>query len=122
MIKNNRVLIVTIIFFAFIMLASTIVIASPIDDPNSYRPSSDIGDVSGVTDKANIVIGTITTIGIVVSVITLLILGIKYMLGSVSEKAEYKKSMIPYIIGVALLLSVSTIVSIIAKLTGETIK
>ena len=43
------------------------------------------------------------------------------MIGSVEEKAEYKKSMIPYIIGVFLLLATSTIVGIIARLTQETL-
>ena len=49
----------------------------------------------------------------------LLILGIKYMLGSASEKAEYKKSMLPYIIGAFLLFSASIIVNIIASIVQE---
>ncbi|MEI3401230.1 MAG: hypothetical protein V8R51_02250 [Clostridia bacterium] len=39
------------------------------------------------------------TVGIVLSVVILIILGIKYMMGSAEEKAEYKKTMIPYLIG-----------------------
>ena len=42
-----------------------------------------------------------------------MILGIKYMIGSVEEKAEYKKTMMPYIIGTTILFAASTIVSII---------
>ena len=38
-----------------------------------------------------------------VSVITLVVLGIKYMVGSIEERAEYKKSMIPYLIGAFLI-------------------
>jgi len=55
----------------------------------------------------------LTTIGIVVAVIVLLVLGIKYMIGSAQEKAEYKKTMIPYIIGAVLLLSASGIVRLL---------
>ena len=33
----------------------------------------------------------------------LMVLGIKYMMGSAEEKAEYKKTMIPYLIGAVLL-------------------
>jgi len=55
----------------------------------------------------------ITTIGIVVAVIVILILGIKYMMGSASEKAEYKKTMIPYVVGAVLILGGSAIVKII---------
>lgn len=55
----------------------------------------------------------ITTVGIVVAVIVILILGIKYMMGSASEKAEYKKTMIPYVVGAMLILGGSAIVKII---------
>lgn len=39
------------------------------------------------------------TIGIVVAVITGIVIGIKYMLGSVEEKADIKGLLIPYIVG-----------------------
>ena len=55
------------------------------------------------------------TVGIVVAVITLLILGIKYMMGSASEKAEYKKTMILYVVGITLLLGASAIVKALAS-------
>ena len=42
---------------------------------------------SSVTKIGNQVIGIITTVGVVVAVVILLILGIKYMMGSASEKA-----------------------------------
>ena len=50
-----------------------------------------------------------TTIGIIVAVVVLLVLGIKYMMGSASEKAEYKKTMIPYLVGALLIFGASAI-------------
>ena len=38
------------------------------------------------------------------------------MVGSVEERAEYKKSMIPYLVGAVLLFAGSVVVSIIANL------
>ena len=38
------------------------------------------------------------------------------MIGSVEEKAEYKKTMIPYLIGVFMIGSISVIVRLIATL------
>lgn len=78
------------------------------------------GDEEIITQKANTIIGAVVTVGIVASVITLLILGIKYMIGSTEEKAEYKKSMIPYLVGAVLLFATSAIVSIIATIAKET--
>jgi len=89
----------------------------PLEDPNSFRPGNiDSQDTNVITDKVNGIIGTIVTIGVIISVITLCILGIKYMIGSVEERAEYKKTMIPYIIGAVLLFSTSSIVGIIANI------
>lgn len=55
----------------------------------------------------NAIFGIVRTIGIIFSVGTLMLLGIKYMLGSVEEKAEYKKSFGIYILGATLVFAVS---------------
>lgn len=125
MIRNNKLLIIEIIFLMLIIFfipTYSKATGSPIDNPGGYKPGGiSSTDSDKIVAKANPILGTITVVGIVVSAITLTILGIKYMIGSVEEKAEYKKSMIPYIIGVFLLLATSTIVGIIARLTQGTL-
>lgn len=59
------------------------------------------------------VISVITTIGSILSVIVLIVLGIKYMMGSVEERAEYKKTMMPYVIGATILFGASIFASAI---------
>ena len=73
------------------------------------------GDVEtgGITTVGANLVSIITTIGIIVAVIVLLIIGIKYMMGSAEEKAEYKKTMIPYVIGALLIFAATTIVSVL---------
>ena len=71
------------------------------------------------TDVMNIgnqIIGIITTVGVVVAVVILLVLGIKYMMGSASEKAEYKKTMIPYLVGAILIFGASAITKVVVGL------
>ena len=46
-------------------------------------------------------------------------LGMKYMVGSVEEKAEYKKTMLPIVVGMILLVCTSTIVSIIYNIVSQ---
>lgn len=65
------------------------------------------------------ILNNISVIGIIISVIVLVVMGIKYMIGSASEKAEYKKSMIPYLVGVILLVATTKIVEMIVKVVGE---
>lgn len=126
MIKNNKLVIIAIVFLILILFAIptySIATENPIDNPGSYKPGGiSSTDSDKIVNRVNPILGTITVIGIVISAITLTVLGIKYMIGSVEEKAEYKKSMIPYIIGVVLLLAASTAVGLIAKLTQEAIK
>ena len=59
------------------------------------------------------IIKVITTVGSICSVVVLIILGMKYMMGSVEEKAEYKKTLLPYAIGAGMVFAASSLVSVI---------
>ena len=71
-----------------------------------------IGNVGGS------IVGILQAIGIVVSIAVLIVLGIKYMLGSAEEKAEYKKTMLPYVIGAVLIFAASALAGVIANFAG----
>lgn len=71
-----------------------------------------------VMNIGNQIIGIITTVGVVVAVVILLVLGIKYMMGSASEKAEYKKTMIPYLVGAILIFGASAITKVVVSLAS----
>lgn len=89
-------------------------------DPNDYKPPTLTSDeAQPAMDKIKPIIGVITTIGIITSVATLVVLGIKYMVGSIEEKAEYKKSMIPYLIGAFLIFAISTVVTFIMNISNN---
>lgn len=59
------------------------------------------------------IIGAIQAIGSLVSVGILVVLGIKYMMGSAEEKADYKKSMIPYLVGAILIFAASALAQVV---------
>ena len=72
--------------------------------------------VTGADELKNVgmgMVGILRTVGIILSVVILIILGIKYMMGSAEEKADYKKSMIPYIVGAALIFAASAFAQVI---------
>lgn len=80
-------------------------------DLNSY-----VGDGFGssvFSTRVNKIAGTLTAIGIVTSVVGLIAIGLKYMMGSVEERADYKKTLIPYIVGCLLVFTVSIIPQLI---------
>lgn len=67
----------------------------------------------------NVIFGIVRVIGIILSVVTLMLLGIKYMIGSVEEKAEYKKTFGIYIIGALMVFAISTFIDVIYKFIKE---
>lgn len=59
------------------------------------------------------IVGVIQIVGVVIAVVVILVIGIKYIIGSAEEKAEYKKTMIPYVVGAILIFAGSTIVNVL---------
>lgn len=103
-----------IIIMALVMLNTSVYAANSIIDGMKPNYSDDSG-IGGVGQK---ITNIISTVGIVVAVIVLLILGIKYMIGSASEKAEYKKTMIPYLVGAVLVFGASAIAKVVVSMAS----
>ena len=99
--KMSKVLI-TVLCFAIIASLSASVWARTIGNVN-INPETSGNGTNTAQSIGNKVIGVIQVVGILISVGVLMVLGIKYMMGSAEEKAEYKKTFIPYIIGAILL-------------------
>lgn len=112
--NTKRMKILTMIFSALIMvvmLGTVVFAADSAVTPGSLTPKYE--GTSGITDFGRKIMGIIQTIGVVIAVVILMVLGIKYMMGSAEEKAEYKKTMIPYVIGAVLIFGASTIANMV---------
>lgn len=89
--------------------------SGPFIKPDDYKPS-ELTNAGTVLTKGNIIIGGIQFIGSIVSVIALILIGIKFIVGSAEERAEYKESMKPYIIGAILVFSTANLLGIISEI------
>ena len=87
---------------------------------NPYEIDKNGVDEKTVTKYTNNVYSILYIVAIVVSVIALMILGLKYIIGSATEKAEYKKTLVPVIIGICVVVFITTILGIFASF-GKTI-
>lgn len=67
------------------------------------------------------VLEAIQVIGVTVAVVMLIVLGMKYMLSSASERAEIKKHAVIYIIGAVILFGASGIAKIIKTFAANSI-
>ena len=110
--KSIKIIATLLLAVMIISMFSTVFAAEPkagVTDPSSLSGTG--------TDKFDSIgkriIGMVQAIGSIVSVLILVVLGIKYMMGSAEEKAEYKKTMIPYLIGAILIFAASNIASMI---------
>lgn len=68
----------------------------------------------------NIIVGVVKAIGTALALLMLTIMGVKYIMGSVEEKATYKQTMIPYLIGAILIFSGAQITQIIYDAISKT--
>lgn len=86
-------------------------------NPDEYVQSTDNNQAA--INIANIIVWIIRTVGIAISVLMLTIIGIKYIMGSVEEKAQYKQTMWPYVIGAVLIFAGSSVVTIIYNIMNQ---
>ena len=111
----KKVLKISILLIIIIMLISisnnTFALDSYLD---KYRPDDPKDqEVTELTNRVSIVLGAVRNIGIITSVISLMIIGVKYILGSVEEKSKYKEVLLPWVIGCIILATGTTLVSYI---------
>lgn len=107
--KAMKIISVLSIIVCIIMAVTPVFAFSPVDMKNKVDTNNtdDIGNIGGK------LMGIIQVVGVVIAVLVLMVLGVKYMMGSAEEKAEYKKTMIPYIVGAILIFAAATIANAI---------
>lgn len=89
-------------------------------DTDKYKPGDlTEDDYKTAFEMGGTIVNVLSTVGTVIAVAGIMILGIKYMMGSIEEKAEYKKTMIPYLVGCIFIFCIPKIVSIIYSIVKE---
>ena len=115
--KNNNLIkisVLLILITVFILFSYTISRAESIN-PEQFNPGTNKGSEK-LSNMGGVVLGIINAIGAFVAVGMLMVMGIKFMLGSIEEKAEYKSLMFPYVLGAILLFSGTTLLNLIYRL------
>ena len=110
--KSIKIVSILMIAMMLIMVSTSVfAVADPgaiIDQvPITYGGNPDF------SAKVGKIIGFLQWAGAIAGVLIITIFGIKYMMGSLEEKAEYKKSMIPFIVGAVVLIAAPQIAKLI---------
>lgn len=105
---NKKIKIVSIIlailFIIFCVFQSVYAYEIPTGKPVNNSDAEDFGGK---------IITVASVIGSFLSIIVLIVIGIKYMIGGTEEKASYKKSLLPYVIGCIIVFAASTLAGVI---------
>ncbi len=111
--KISKIIAVLLIVMMLVAIGTNVfATVAGVSDPSTLTGKS-VSGTEKITGIGNQIITILTIVGTVASVIVLIILGLKYMMGSAEEKAEYKKTMMPYVIGAALVFAASAIAGIL---------
>ena len=113
--KKRIVKILTIILMVFALVNITNFVYA--DDINT-EDIAGIYTKDGVSDldtKTGKILSIVQIAGTAISLVALLILGMKYMLSSPNDKATIKEKMVPYVIGVIIFFAASNLVTIVLK-------
>lgn len=116
-----KIIAMLVVVIMAVMVISPVYAANEVSSSVLTELDGKIGSASGssgkMTDIAAEIIAFIRNLALVLGVVMLSILGIKYMLGSAEEKASYKKTLIPLVVGIIVVMAASTLVSMIYGFT-----
>lgn len=121
--KIQKIIIAFVILFCGLFVFCNQIYASitdPITDPGYYKPGYNLNsNNTKFIERANLILGVIRVFGTLISVVTLMTLGIRYMLAGAQDKALYKETLGPYVIGAIMVFAIPNIIGVIFDLLGS---
>lgn len=110
--KTLKILTTVATILLVIAMGATTVLGAELT-PNQVKANASTNTVNSLNSIGGSILGVLQAVGTILAVIIITVIGIKYMLGSAEEKAEYKKTMMPYIIGAVIIFAAPTIANIV---------
>ena len=101
--------IVSILMIAMMMC----MVATPVLAVTATVTPTQPTDTAGILKLAGKILGFLQWIALIGGVLIIAVLGIKYMMGSLEEKAEYKKVLPGYFIGAIMVVAISQFIAVI---------
>lgn len=114
--------IIIIMLIALICLSSISYVhasSDPIENPDFYAPKDTTGNNTKFIEIGNTIISIMQVLGTVIAVVAIMVIGIRYMFGSLQDRANFKETMIPYLIGAIMVFAIPTILKVIFDLVNS---
>jgi len=118
--RSVKIISIMLMALMIVFTTSTVCFAEQVNVGGvMINKDGEAGDTNELANKAANIVATIRNVAAIAAVVIIAILGVKYMLGSVEEKAEYKKSFMPLIVGVVVVTLALQIAAMIFSVAGE---
>lgn len=113
--KTIKIMSIVLIAIMLVASISSVALADTVTDVlnNMVNTDTSSNTTDGLTSLGGNIVAIVQVVGIVIAVIVILVIGIKYLVASPEGKAEYKKTMIPYLVGAVLIFAGTTIVNVV---------
>lgn len=98
-----------------LMVACTVLPVFADVNMDNIKPNGTKSDTQ-MEKVGSVIVSYITSAAMVIAVVMIAVLGIKYMIGSAEEKADYKKTLVPLLVGAILVFGASAVAKIIVGL------
>ena len=109
---KKSILSVLLLTVALVLTVSSIAFAVTIPEP---EPTPELNPLGGK------IIGLVQAVGTIVAVVMLIVVGIKYLTSSPEGKAQYKGTMMAYVVGAILIFAASNLVKLIYNWTSSNV-
>lgn len=96
---------------AMLTMAATPVLGVDFDNATKNLQATNPENVDNMTQLVSKILGFLQWFAIIGGILIITILGIKYMMGSLEEKADYKKNFISLVIGIIVIMGATSIAS-----------
>ena len=116
--KQVRVITAIIMIIAILFSIMNVAYAATAKQTLDDVKKGDTVNLDDVTNLGQKIVGIMQIVGVVIAVVVLLVIGIKYLIGSAEERAEYKKTMIPYLVGAILIFASTTMVRVVYNIAN----
>jgi len=119
--KLEKIIIISILVITILLSSMTPIFAASFN-PEYYKPSYQaVNEKSDAMVIASKIISVVSIVAGIIFVTTILLLGIRYMIGSLEEKASYKKTMVPVLIGGILIFGISAVLRFVLSIVPQEI-
>lgn len=116
--KKMKIIFTIMLTVVLLSIVTSVFAAGEALDPSEFEPDYSSGKTEDIMTITNKIMGLIRNVSVIIGVIILMVIGVKFMLGSAEEKAEYKKSLMPLVVGIVIVMAATSIMSLIFSILG----